>query len=462
MLLAFCTVFAAKAQPYLADTLLQQLRTETRDTGRVSLFAKLSRAYLYFKTDSAMLLAQQGLALSNRIGYARGQAICMRSIGTVFSVTGNYLKGMEFSLEALKRFEAINDGQGMATAMTSLANEYSDQGDWRKALTYSFMSNSIMEKTKNEFGILVNISNIGEFYKNMNKLDSARIYIQQAYEISLRRKDNVGIGIALSNLGAVFNKMEEIPLALEYYRASLPFQKEGKFLEGTCETTLEIAKIFLKRGQRDSAFFYAHVSYYTAQGEHFTSKLLDATQFITSLYKSNNQLDSAFVYQEKMVVAKDSMFSQEKVKQIQNLTFAEMIRQQEIESEKHVQERERIKNLQLLGIAVFIISLFIFILLLSRRKTKQRTIENFGVIALLLLFEFISLFIHPYISLWEHDNLIFMLLTLVAIAAIMVPLHHKLEDLMKKHLGKKYIMESQLEENVPPIDTQDNKEANVL
>jgi hypothetical protein len=55
-----------------------------------------------------------------------------------------------------------------------------------------------------------------------------------------------------------------------------------------------------------------------------------------------------------------------------------------------------------------------------------------------------------------------MLLTLVAIAAIMVPLHHKLEDLMKKQLGKKYIMESQLEENIPPINTQDNKEANVI
>ena len=61
------------------------------------------------------------------------------------------------------------------------------------------------------------------------------------------------------------------------------------------------------------------------------------------------------------------------------------------------------------------------------------------LIALLLLFEFISLFIHPYISEWEHHNPILMLLTLVAIAAVMVPLHHKLEDTIKEKLAHKIL-----------------------
>jgi len=59
------------------------------------------------------------------------------------------------------------------------------------------------------------------------------------------------------------------------------------------------------------------------------------------------------------------------------------------------------------------------------------------VIALLLLFEFISLFIHPYISQWEHNNPVLMLLTLVAIAAVMVPLHHKLENVVKEKWAHK-------------------------
>jgi hypothetical protein len=109
--------------------------------------------------------------------------------------------------------------------------------------------------------------------------------------------------------------------------------------------------------------------------------------------------------------------------------------QQELRSQEIVAKEKRKKNLQLLGIAVFIPAFFGLILFLSKRKVKSRTVEFLGLLALLLLFEFIALFIHPFIGAWTHEAPVWMLLILVCIAAVLVPTHHALEKWLKQKLA---------------------------
>jgi hypothetical protein len=54
-------------------------------------------------------------------------------------------------------------------------------------------------------------------------------------------------------------------------------------------------------------------------------------------------------------------------------------------------------------------------------------IEFFGVIALLIVFEFLNLLLHLFLERITHHTLLLMLLALVCIAALLVPLHHKAE-----------------------------------
>ncbi|HET9824838.1 MAG TPA: hypothetical protein VFP87_05860, partial [Chitinophagaceae bacterium] len=159
--------------------------------------------------------------------------------------------------------------------------------------------------------------------------------------------------------------------------------------------------------------------------------------FLTDHYKVAQKFDSAFVYQQIAMQTKDSLFSEEKVRQIQNLSFQEKLRQEQIAEEKKRAEEERKNNLQLIGIAVFIVTFVLFFSLIIRRKTKPRTIEFFGVLALLLVFEFIALFIHPYLESWTHHTPVYMLLMLVGIASVLVPLHHRMERFVKEKLAHK-------------------------
>lgn len=101
-------------------------------------------------------------------------------------------------------------------------------------------------------------------------------------------------------------------------------------------------------------------------------------------------------------------------------------------------EQQREQNIQYALIALGIIIFISLFLLLSRSIiVNEKWIEFLGVLGLLIVFEFINLVIHPYISEATHDSPIFMLIVLVAIAALLIPLHHRLEKWIKEKMVEK-------------------------
>jgi hypothetical protein len=87
-----------------------------------------------------------------------------------------------------------------------------------------------------------------------------------------------------------------------------------------------------------------------------------------------------------------------------------------------------------MGIVTFII---LYLLLSRRIITNPKLIEFFGVVALLIAFEFLNLLLHPFLESITHHSPILMLLALVCIASLLVPLHHKIEKWAKIKLVEK-------------------------
>ena len=166
--------------------------------------------------------------------------------------------------------------------------------------------------------------------------------------------------------------------------------------------------------------------------------MLNAGNFLADYYKSIQKIDSAYLYLNLTVAAKDSLFSQEKSKQIQNLSFTEMLRQQEISEEATSKREERNINIQNMFIAVGLVSFTILFFLLSNSViVNEKWIKYLGIIGLLFVFEFINLFIHPYISYATHHSPLGILLISVVIAALIVPLHHRAENLVTHKIVEK-------------------------
>ena len=89
------------AQKQKADSLLQLLKTETKDTAKVKLLWKLASTMGVYSPDTALIYAQKSLLLATEIKYAEGQSKAIGVLANTFRKMGNYSKALEYNFRKL-------------------------------------------------------------------------------------------------------------------------------------------------------------------------------------------------------------------------------------------------------------------------------------------------------------------------------------------------------------------------
>ncbi|HNX78429.1 MAG TPA: tetratricopeptide repeat protein [Prolixibacteraceae bacterium] len=417
------------------DSLELVLNPELADTSVVLLMAEVAEKYWYSNPDTSFHLAQKGFALARQIGFIKGEANCLRNMGVILDLSGNYPAALEHYLQALEKYETLNDHNGIIKIYADIGAVYAEQGDYGVAIPYTLKSKALAESIGKPDYSIIGLLNLGDFYEKLNKLDSALICTNQAYELSLRYNELFISGIALNNLGNIHSKMKQGIIAMGYYHQSLALFKGAVDHEAICETTLGMAKIFADAGRADSALYYSRLSMASAYASGFTKRILNASLFLTNYYKERNLVDSAYHYQAITMAAKDSLFSQEKIRKVQNLNFLEQIRQQEIAEAKRLALAKRKEKIQMLGVGTFIPFFFGILMLFSKKTHKRKTIRFLGLLGTLLLFEFIAYLLDPFIVSLSLDIPLLNLLFLVLLASLLVPLNNWMDDWVNEKLA---------------------------
>ncbi len=233
--------------------------------------------------------------------------------------------------------------------------------------------------------------------------------------------------------------MNNYDVALSFYRMGIPIANATSDNNALTELYSGIFTLFQKRQQYDSCIYYGEKELATAQEFGSPAAIAAACSDLFASYKKKNVRDSALKYLELAAVTKDTLITQEKIKQQQLLSFQEESRQHEKQAELKVAAEKRKQDIQFAAIAIGVISLILLFFLLSRSIIiNANWIRFLGVLALLASFDFISLILHPYLSDYANDSPILMLCTLVIISAILIPLHHKIE---------KWVIEKMVEKN---------------
>lgn len=421
--------FSGKAQ---TDSLLLQLQSAGEDTGRVSLLLKLSAANTYNNPEKGLEYSLAALSLSQKLHFTDGETRSLFNVGEALAVSGNFTRALEIKLKALKLAEKTGRSILIGDAYLYLSGFYFYQGDYTQCITYakrSFGYASIFtqkEELQNGF--------IGEAFFKLDQLDSALYYTQIAYQLDIGSK-NYHWSVPYFILGGIHSRQNHPELALNYYRLGLSFMPPQK---DVIDGYMGIANVFDQAGNRDSALYYAKKTIDEGRRFSFLPEVLDASALTRSIYKKENRVDSAFFYQELMITIKDSLFSREKQRQLQNLVFDEKIRQQELELEKTKQADERKQNIQYVVIALGLVSLLILFFLFSHSiVAHEKLIKFLGILSLLILFEFINLLLHPWLAGITHHSALLMLLFMVCIAALLIPLHHRLEKWITHRMVEK-------------------------
>jgi tetratricopeptide (TPR) repeat protein len=457
------------------DSLSALLNEEKTDEGKVELLNALSYAYQDSKPDSALLLAQRAWYLSRKNKDAKGESDALSQMTIAYKSLGNFTKSLEYSIAKLKMDEARESLANLTVSYLYIASLYAESKDFDKGLLYAKKADSIISdlhpqvvrpdsiiKRLQDYAPYCFLS-IGDIYEKKNMLDSAIVYTQQCLDISMQANNTLLIGTSLNNLGNIYRKSGNDSLALKNYRAGLPFILSNNDHSTYAESTLGMAQVFERMGQQDSALYYGKQSFSVAGANQFIVKSLNAINFLSGLYKKNNSIDSAYAYLEMAGSLKDSIESTEKIRELQNMTTAEQVRQAELEQQRLEQIIDRKEKLQLLFIGIMIPIFFIISIIISRRKVHKRVIEFMGIVSVLLFFEYITLLLHPFIAEKSHHSPIVEIVIFVAIAAIITPAHHRIQHWLLKKLAEynylKHHKSGEEEEDEEDITEEDANEA---
>ena len=257
------------------------------------------------------------------------------------------------------------------------------------------------------------------------------LYAQRAVKIDTENKDTARLATSLSTVGENYMAAGEFEIALPFLRKSYAYYLKttgGKNSYSRAYSYNDFAQAFFALKQNDSARYYAYKAIDVSLASGYKDQLLRAYEYLYKNFDAAGNHDSVSKYFRLAMIAKDSLYSMEKTRNVESMNFREQLRQQKVETEKARAEEERKQNIQFVLIALGITTFIIVFLLLSRSIiTNTKMIEYLGVIALLIVFEFLNLLLHPFLEGVTHHSPVLMLLALVCIAALLVPLHHKIE-----------------------------------
>jgi hypothetical protein len=427
-----CTTLAVFGQQHKTDSLRAVLKLTSDYPKRIAVLKQLADR----QNDASIIIeySDQGIQLAKKSNKPYDQEYFLVELEIGYFKIYNYPKFLEACFAGLELSQQLQDNKNTVKFLDGISIGYGAGNENRKAIYYALKGLHIAEQTNDKSGLSSLCGNISNYYMSLKLMDSALYYSMKSYRIALAINAPT-VAYPLMNLAATEDSLHHPAVALSYFRQALTFIKKRDFLRNRnlMNVYAGIARIYQETAQPDSAFYYARMGYQLAEQDNDLDLKYQTASLLSTLYEGKNDKESLRYY-KIATTTRESIFSADRAKQFQILLAKEQAKREELLAQRQKEREEQKENLQLSGIALFIPFFLLSALLLSRTNTHRKIIEFMSVLSLLLVFEFITLWIHPYIEELTNHTPVLEYLILVAMAAVLVPLHHNLTHWLREKL----------------------------
>jgi signal transduction histidine kinase len=356
------------------DSVKQALSHPIGYSDRFELLRTITRYYLEVNYDSSLFYGKQVYELSSGQS-PKAQAIALDLMGGVMWRRANAAIALELYFKAQAIAESLKDTALLSTVLYDIGNAYNSQSDIEKAIHYYTRSLQLVPPLGHFIGSdytrVRALMNLGEQYLFSNKLDSAQYYVQKAYniQVSLQEDRKKYLSTTSHLLGIIQEKKGKISAALAMYGQGIKFGYSYSNLNAVSSSYLAMASLFQTMQVEDSAYLYGTRAFRVAQQVNNLFSVSKASRFLHDLFKRRGMLDSAYNYQSIVLGANDSLLNIEKLRQVQNISFNEQLRRQEVVTQQEAYQ-SKIRLFVLLGMGLLFLT--IAILLYRNNKVKQK------------------------------------------------------------------------------------------
>jgi two-component system NtrC family sensor kinase len=338
MLFLFLMANSYSQQQKLEDSLRKVIAQNKKDTNEV--IALTTLGMMTRNADSIVLCLHQLQELSKTSKYQKGEALGKCLEHKLRYSEGNISAAIQSATEALRIYENLEDNTGIATMHLLLQGAYRDGvKDYSKAQTHALYGLYVAEKN-NVRGLIIFygqrlaplfMAEIGQTYVLVNRLDSALYYTKRSIDYN---EQFAGASWAFPYylLATIQRIQGNYKSALENYRLSRVLTIQNDIPRDTIQINSGISTLYINIGELDSAKYYAKNVIRSWNWESETKNLLEAVSNLGQVYKRRGEMDSALKYTELKHALEDSIYSENKRRDVQNIAFEEQLKEQELEA----------------------------------------------------------------------------------------------------------------------------------
>jgi len=415
------------------DSLKNALQRAKQPIDRFDLLNRIAEDYYTTgkgNVDSSLCI--QMLRIAQKLNSDSLLAIAYNLVGGYFvSGSGDYSRALEVYFKAVPLAVKADDKRRISSLYVDIAVIYFKLNNSAQQIEYLHRAwESLPDRHASKYYYMLRQVqyNMGRYFLSQNRLDSALHYAQALNETNLYLKSLVVACTAQGLLGRIYDQLGDKELA------ELNFRRADRIAD-----SLQLA--FLKFDFKPAFIDFLINDHKISEAQALSRQLMQmgiqyqnfevkraAAGFLRRISDRYHLVDSAYYYCRLELAMKDSVSAQNNANKIESLAFSEQMRTIEEQGKLAEQAEQRRINLQYGLIAIGIITFLTLFLVLSRSIiTNSKAIEFLGIVVLLIVFEFINLFLHPLIGQITNHSPILMLLALVCIAALLVPSHYKIE-----------------------------------
>ncbi|QJX48662.1 hypothetical protein HMJ29_17750 [Hymenobacter taeanensis] len=285
-------------------------------------------------------------------------------------------QALRVDLQALSLNEASHDTEGTARTLNQTGLLYYALEDYQPSLRYYFRALHLYDTAPNSdpSQVVSVLTNIGASYMGTGQLDSAAYFLNKAWLLT-RTSPAVHRSCwgnpapyVLRELGLLEASRKRSHEALSYYRQSAKVAGPENDLRSACRSYQYISELYQQNGQLDSCIIYARKALVLSQSLPYVLGVVRSSNLLTDSFKKLDKGDSTLKYMSIMLVAQDSLYNPQRIKQLDAIGFAEQQRLRQLEDEQ-VAYAARVR---LLAAIAGVSGLLLLVTILWRNNRQQQ------------------------------------------------------------------------------------------
>lgn len=297
---------------YDRDSLWRVFEKSQLDTNRVHLYIQLGQQYETNNPDSALLLYEQALKLSQQLNYTRGIISYYTNATYVYNIQGNYDTALILNLKSVEIARAFGDPERLAACLGNVGATYISMRQHEKALEYQLQIIPLYEKLNNQIKLSTLYSNLSYTYNNIKQYKKAIEYGEMSLRIGRAIKNDYSITTTLVNLSTVYILVGEVQRAVNALDEARAIAKRTNNQYALLITSLNLGDASIKLGN------FSKLETYYDEALVLAKKLGDQESVVIALrgkaldnfYKKKVGEAELFVNQSLQLAMADNMIDQ--------------------------------------------------------------------------------------------------------------------------------------------------------